>query len=128
MPQTDYTLPAVAAGTPLTVELDVVAAHGAEGFALGEAKLVSRTAQAAQGATNFATLNIQYVRAGAAPVVLASLNLGTVALVQDIPVEFTYVLQDRANMQSGDVIQIAAVHTGTGGVLAAGAVMTIERE
>ena len=109
-------LPAVTAGTATTVDVGIVPAFGGENYAVGEARIVSRTAQAAQGATNFCTLNLQYSRGGAAGVNLGSINLGTTALVVDTPVSFNLgANQERALLQSGDVLQVAYVHTGTGG-------------
>lgn len=120
MSTTNFALPAIAAGAATTVDVFVVPGHGGENFAVGEANLVSRTAQAAQGTTNFCTLNLQYSRAGGAPVNLGSLSLGATALTVDVPVAFNLgANQGRAELQAGDVIQVAAVHTGTGGAVPA---------
>lgn len=109
-------LPAVTAGTATTVDVGIIPGFGAENFAVGEARVVSHTAQAAQGATNFCTLNFQYSRGGGAPVVLGSINLGTTAIVADVILPFNLGANfERAQLQSGDVLQIAYVHTGTGG-------------
>jgi len=125
-----YTLPAVVAGTPQTIDLGIVEGHGGGGFAVGEVRMVTRTAQAAQGATNFATLTLSYVRAGASPVTIATVSLGASALVQDIPLSWTFVTgaQERDQLQDGDVLQLSASHTGTGGALAAGAVLEVQRD
>ena len=123
-----YNLPAVVAGAAQTVDIGIVEGHGGEGFAVGEVRLVQHTAQAAQGATNFVVLGLQYTRAGAAPVVIGTLSLGANAVVVDIPLAFVLAAQEAAVLQSGDVLQFTATHTGTGGALTAGSILEIERD
>lgn len=130
MPTQQYQVAAISAsGSNSTLDLGVVEGHGAEMAAVGEAQLVSHTAQAAQGGTNFATLQLGYSRGGAATVLLGSAySLGTNALVADVPVSLSLGSdQEKARLQSGDVLQLVVTQAGTGGAVPA-SILELETE
>lgn len=84
-----------------------------------KATLVSPTAQATQGATNFATVQVRRLRGNpAVATVAASLSLGTTALVADVPVDF--VLVAGVGWQAADEADLYVLQTGTGGAVPAG--------
>jgi hypothetical protein len=119
-----YTLAAVAAGTDWTEELFEVPV-GELDSAVFRIHLIPAATASAQGATNFATLTVTQFRAGSSVAALGTLSLGATALVKEVPVDFTLASADQ-QVQTGDTFELEVTHTGTGGVLAVGAVLEVE--
>jgi len=119
--------------TPLTQRIAAVAVNGAltqallaedersvGGAAIVGGAFVPDTAQAAQGVTNFATLQLRRRRAAATVAVLGTLNLGTAVLVAGVPADF--VMTTDPGGQLDDVIDVNVLQTGTGAAVPAGTV------
>lgn len=116
-------IPAVATNGALTNTILVQDERSTGAQVIGAASFVPDTTQGALGATNFCTLRIRRMRAGASVATIASLNLGTTALTAEVPADFVMGTDVPAALD--DVIDVTVVQSGTGGAVPAG---TIEIE
>lgn len=121
----EVTLPAVVAGVDAEFVVGEIPEFEGTETALARASLVV-AANRAQDGTDSLQLHVGYRRAGAAAVVLGTLDLGAVALVADEPTDFALTAAERSQLRARDVLVVTAAHTGAGGALAAGAVASLE--
>jgi len=123
-------LPAVSASdtSSLIAEIGVVPTYESTDNAVEKITVTPLTAQSAQGATNFCTLQVRRKpAAGGSAVVLGSVNLGTTALVAETPIDISPA-SPVTNLKPGDVIDAYASQTGTGGAVPANTQVAVELE
>lgn len=110
---------AVAAGASAKVgDVGVVPGYEDTDNFVARTTFVPDTTQAAQGATNFVTLQWRYIRAGGAAVVFATYSLGANGLTANVPAHGVPVAG--INLQPDDEIDLYGLQAGTGGAIPAG--------
>lgn len=122
----ETTLPAVAAGTPVTQVITELPSYEGTDNAFVRAMVTTPSTVANPGATNFATITIRQMRAGASLGNVAQLSLANTALTAEVPTNIPIVMANPSAGQSNDVLDVQVTHSGTGQVLPAGTLIAVE--